>query len=358
MHGLSRNDRIRGSLIGGAVGDALGYPVEFDSLQHLRMVFGPDGIREYVPVGGAEGVVSDDTQMTLFTVQALIDHMSGPQGALRDRMVQAYLDWWVTQGGQLIDPPAPPAGARSPLLDQPWLHVQRAPGLTIMGALDAIARLPSTAPIPDADNDSKGCGTVMRSAPFGFVSQWAAEDAFREASAAAAITHGHRTGQIAAGALAVIVRALLRERSLEDSIRDAFAALEPYQTGVEAETRLALERAVGLARQGNPTPEKVESLGGGWVAEEALAIAVYCALAFPGPRQILDALSLAVTHSGDSDSTGAVCGNILGALHGEAALPHTLAGRVEGVTLIQAMADAFTAAAGDGSRVELTDYLS
>ncbi|WP_307801083.1 ADP-ribosylglycohydrolase family protein [Microbispora triticiradicis] len=55
--------------------------------------------------------------------------------------------------------------------------------------------------------------------------------------------------------------------------------------------------------------EKVESLGAGWVAEEALAIAVYCALAQPDPRE---ALLLAVDHSGDSDSTGVVCGNILG----------------------------------------------
>ena len=83
----------------------------------------------------------------------------------------------------------------------------------------------------------------------------------------------------------------------------------------------------------------VESLGGGWVADEALAIAVYAALQYPEPENILKALSLAVTHSGDSDSTGAICGNILGALHGEAALPPQLVFEVEGRGTILQLAD-------------------
>ena len=83
----------------------------------------------------------------------------------------------------------------------------------------------------------------------------------------------------------------------------------------------------------------VSTLGEGWIAEEALAIAVYCALAYPKPDQILDALSLAVTHSGDSDSTGAICGNILGALHGEKALPQELVANVEGAEDIRQLAD-------------------
>jgi ADP-ribosylglycohydrolase len=85
----------------------------------------------------------------------------------------------------------------------------------------------------------------------------------------------------------------------------------------------------------------VAELGSGWVAEEALAIALYAALARPRPGQFLDALSLAVTHSGDSDSTGAICGNILGAWHGETALPPQLAFEVEGRGTILQLADDF-----------------
>ncbi|MCZ0985844.1 ADP-ribosylglycohydrolase family protein [Streptomyces diastatochromogenes] len=93
------------------------------------------------------------------------------------------------------------------------------------------------------------------------------------------------------------------------------------------ETSAALREALDLAADGSPTAEKAESLGAGWVAEEALAIGVYCALAEP---RVKDALLLSVNHSGDSDSTGSICGNLLGARHGDVGLPHAWVERVEG----------------------------
>ncbi len=75
------------------------------------------------------------------------------------------------------------------------------------------------------------------------------------------------------------------------------------------------------------------------MAEEALAIAVYCALRHPEHGGMLDALALAVTHSGDSDSTGAICGNILGAAHGVSAVPPELVFEVEGRDTVLALAD-------------------
>ena len=90
-----------------------------------------------------------------------------------------------------------------------------------------------------------------------------------------------------------------------------------------------------------PSAEAVEALGAGWTAEEALAIAVYAGLAHPSAEELLDALALAVTHSGDSDSTGAICGNILGARHGDVALPPELAFEVEGRGTILELADDF-----------------
>jgi ADP-ribosylglycohydrolase len=102
------------------------------------------------------------------------------------------------------------------------------------------------------------------------------------------------------------------------------------------ETSAALEEALDLAAEGSPTAEKVESLGAGWVAEEALAIGVYCALA---ESRVRDALLLSVNHSGDSDSTGSICGNLLGTLHGDVGLPHTWVQQVEGRSRIAALAD-------------------
>ena len=62
-----------------------------------------------------------------------------------------------------------------------------------------------------------------------------------------------------------------------------------------------------------------DKLGGGWVAEETVAIAVYCSLAHFNDFE--KAMVAAVNHGGDSDSTGAVTGNLLGVVFGYEALP-------------------------------------
>ena len=79
----------------------------------------------------------------------------------------------------------------------------------------------------------------------------------------------------------------------------------------------------------------MESLGGGWIAEEALAIALHAALA---ARGLEEGLRLAVTHSGDSDSTGAIAGNLLGLLHPGETLAHPWRARLEGGDLVERLA--------------------
>jgi ADP-ribosylglycohydrolase len=85
------------------------------------------------------------------------------------------------------------------------------------------------------------------------------------------------------------------------------------------ECAVALERAIEACETEPPSPETVESIGEGWVGEEALAIGLYAALA--AGDDLARGLCLAVNHSGDSDSTGAIAGNILGAELGLAAIP-------------------------------------
>ena len=97
-------------------------------------------------------------------------------------------------------------------------------------------------------------------------------------------------------------------------------------TIVEAGVVAALDAAVELASRAPLNGRVLEQLGGGWVGEEALAIAVACVLAEPDPNQ---ALLLAVNHSGDSDSTGAIAGNLLGALHGTGPIRDDWCERVE-----------------------------
>jgi ADP-ribosylglycohydrolase len=105
--------------------------------------------------------------------------------------------------------------------------------------------------------------------------------------------------------------------SLEDAVEISIVAhIDNASVG---ETTRALRLAQRLATSKLPSPEVVERLGGGWTAEEALAIGVYCALAHPD--DIAAAVRLAVNHSGDSDSTGSIAGAILGAYLGAESIP-------------------------------------
>lgn len=68
----SARDRLVGSILGGAIGDALGAPIEFDSLDRIRRRHGPAGLTDYAPAYGRIGAITDDTQMTLFTADGLL----------------------------------------------------------------------------------------------------------------------------------------------------------------------------------------------------------------------------------------------------------------------------------------------
>jgi len=311
--------RAVGCLLGGAVGDALGAPVEFSSLAEIRARYGPQGIQDLVPAYGVLGAITDDTQMTLFTAEGLLQ-------ALRHRrergpwdppvlVYHAYLRWLETQG---VKPPYPHREAREGvLLGLPALHASRAPGNTCLSALRSGFMGTPAAPL----NDSKGCGGVMHAAPAGLI---AAGDPFALGCEVAAITHGHPTGYLAAGFLAAAVASLAAGASLRDAVAIARAGL--IRRPRHAECLAAVDEAIHLAREAPATPETVERLGAGWVAEEALAIAVFAALA---TEEFERGVVLAVNHSGDSDSTGAITGNILGTLLGPESIPARWLDRLE-----------------------------
>jgi len=308
---ITPDDRILGCLIGGAVGDALGYQVEFDSWPQIEREWGPSGVTEL-----RRNRVSDDTQMTLFTAEGLIEAAEGDEVASVRR---AYLRWYDTQ-----TKPMPPMGARG-LSAEPWLYMRRAPG---NACLSGLAKGGERGVNPD----SKGCGTVMRSAPFGLLGRSPAE-AYDLAHACSALTHGHPTAGAAAGALAMATAHLLAGESVHKAVSHTMLHLR--QTLDRSETADALQRAFELAGNVAPAPNSCAPLGEGWIAEEALAIAVYCLL---GTEDVRTALVAAVSHGGDSDSTGAIAGNLLGAAYGYDALPAEWAARVEGHETMAALA--------------------
>lgn len=130
-------------------------------------------------------------------------------------------------------------------------------------------------------------------------------------------------------------RASWNVRDLPDAIGMARERLARERGHVEVSA--ALERAVVLATHGTPWAERVESLGGGWVAEEALAIGVYCALVAGDDFE--RGMRLAVNHGGDSDSTGAITGNLLGAALGVGVIPQRWLEALELRDVIEQLAD-------------------
>jgi len=301
--------RIRGCIVGTAVGDALGAPVEFLSDVEIAEKYGSSGIVGFEKWDGhPAGAYTDDTQMTLATAEGVIR-------SLRDgvdtttAIWEEYLAWLSTQ-------------------DDP--EERRGPGMTCLAAL----RDSEPGDLESPLNDSKGCGGVMRVAPIGlaFGPGWA----FELGAQSAALTHGHPSGYLAAGFLAEVVSRLVRgTASLYRAIADAREELLGWEDCDEVLG--AVDGAVELAMTAPGTQVRVADLGEGWVAEEALAIAIASALAYP--EDWPEAVLLAVNHSGDSDSTGAMTGALLGAHLGIDAIPYSWTRKVENASGLLLTAD-------------------
>ena len=311
----TRRDRFLGCLLGGAAGDALGAPVEFMRREQIVARYGPRGITTYAPAYGMTGAITDDAQMTLFTAEGLLRAWVRQEGRglchAPSVVSHAYLRWLKTQGET---PAMPELGEDGWLFAQQELHARRAPGRTCIHALTLMEAFGDL-----AQNDSKGCGGVMRMAPlglFGVRAGHTAAETFQMGCEMAASTHGHPTGQLTAGVLAVVIAGICGGATLAAALDTATAILvtSPSHT----ETLDSLDAARALAVSAKPHDAAIAQLGEGWIAEEALAIAVYCALV---AECFEDGVIMAVNHGGDSDSTGAIAGNLLGALLGVATIP-------------------------------------
>ena len=335
MFGLDRKllqknnaaDKIRGSLIGGACGDALGYAIEFSPEREIFARYGAEGIVSYEldPQKG-EALISDDTQMTMFTANGLVASVRDQSpDEPRAYVAKAYQDWLLTQRKSYRQvmwmEPADLYGNVTWLLRNPKMYHLRAPGNTCLSALIGNEDTVVHDYIASPRNGSKGCGGVMRVAPVALMPyNEPIEKIDMEAAQVAAITHGNSLGYMPAALLVHIIRRIvypeqtmtLKEIVLEgcDTIYRLFRA----DANVDRMVSI-IQDAVRLSHSSVVTDlEAIHKLGEGWVGEEALAIAVFCALKYE--NDFGQALIAAVNHGGDSDSTGAICGNILGAIVG------------------------------------------
>ena len=213
-------DAIRGCIFGGAVGDALGYQVEFLDEDTIFKKYGPCGITEYdIDPETGKALISDDTQMTLFTANGLlvgdtIGCMRGIQGNPRVYVADAYQDWLLTQQstmekvarhGRFTE-----GGGCSWLLEVPELYDRRAPGITCLTALEQHKEGECFDDyVKEKRNNSKGCGGIMRVAPLAVNYRADMEDLDMEGAQLAAITHGHSLGYMPAAVLVHIINRIV-----------------------------------------------------------------------------------------------------------------------------------------------------
>lgn len=356
--------RIHGCLLGGALGDSLGYAVEFEDISAIRGKFGPAGLQDFSALDGGSHF-SDDTQLTLYTVDGLLEALewanSGVGADTNACLWLAYLRWLATQGV-----PVPEAAPFQPprwIDSHEVLKHRRAPGNACLSGLATGEMGTFYRPV---NPDSKGCGTVMRSAPFGLVPYIAAEAVYKLSADAASLTHGHPAARQSAGVFSLIIQALASGRGLREAAENVLGRLDESLLhkgeGRDPDLVARLETALRLSANGQVLgPEElVQSLGEGWVAEEALAVALYAVLATAPDAPPAEpeapaadpqahfraAITLAVNHSGDSDSTASIAGNLLGTLYGEECLPAAWLEALEAPEVIRGMANRLAAVTG------------
>lgn len=360
-------DKYRGCLLGGAAGDALGYAIEFDREEAIAARYGSHGIRNYQLDERGLAPFSDDTQMTLYTANSLLcslaalsAHTSSGAPTSIDaqassgapapapatlpspaalaayapaQMAQFYVEWMYTQVS-----PYPLAESKAWISSLSELFASRAPGVTCMNACEAMASGAK------AVNNSKGCGGIMRMAPVGLINTspgFSGVELQRLGAQLAELTHCHELGWMPAGVFAHIVSLLARDEA--SSVREA--ATQALNTLPEAfpnahylgQLQELLRYTLRLADSDMPDLEAIHALGEGWVAEEALAIGLLCSLRHED--DFAGAITSAVNHGGDSDSTGAIAGNIVGAHLGLTEIPQRYLEHLELRDTISKIAD-------------------
>ncbi|MGI5522992.1 ADP-ribosylglycohydrolase family protein [Micromonospora sp. CA-259024] len=313
--------RASGSLFGLAYGDALGKPTEFLTVAEIERRYGPTGPRE---LSGEPALVTDDTQMALAVGWALHEAPSLTPEAVEPLLRARFLAWAISPDNN------------------------RAPGMT---CLRACAELSRGLRWQDATVvGSKGCGANMRVTPVGLLDV-DLDTLAGLAQLQAGLTHGHPTGLAASELTAYAVRALrggaalpelpavlteralaqrlvYREQWLGDLWRRAGARTpEAFIAQGWDECLAVLRRLTNALGQPGDSGDPCRVTGEGWVAEEALATALLCAVRHADDP--VAALARGATTAGDSDSIAALAGAFVGAAVGMAAWPSGWVDRIE-----------------------------
>jgi ADP-ribosylglycohydrolase len=349
---LTRLDRIRGSFLLGACGDALGAAVEgILKLDEIIARHGAGGLDRMIPftnpygrkVDFPEGLVTDDTTQLMTTAAAMTLTNLAPRAGfmddLRPLLHQGLVNWAVPQdyaqdAAQYVDPSL----AWPPETKSFWFFCGAGAGTIAAltqgyaGSVDKPVKYDFFWGKEHVMSPGRGCGGMMRVAPLAFLEGYAPADIFTFACENAAITHGHPTAYVAAGAVALYAhfaaRGMEAGEAMEETrkvLRD-FAAQPAYAEGV-SECLRAIDHAEKRAREEPLSLRAIDALprelgfDKAFQAVPVLAGVTYAVCCDAGPGSVRQAMITAVNHGGDSDSVGAMAGNVLGAKYGAAVVP-------------------------------------
>ena len=291
------SQRQKDILLAGAIGDAVGYIIEFHKLERIHRDYGANGLTLFMIEPKAQLTVSDDTQMTLFTLEAI--HAAGA-GAKANDYYEAFMQWFHTQN-DWYSPLITSAIAKIPSMQR-----QRAPGMTCLGALNK--PLPRPVPI----NDSKGCGGIMRAAPCGFLPTL--DDAFLHGKIQARVTHGHPSGYLSSAFFAALIHytSNYSDVSLGQAIEMCLGFLDG-NIGCEETFEIIEKAQLIAAKSEGDYYADIKRIGEGWVGEEALGIAIYSVYVATSFEEVI---RISINHDGDSDSTGSLAAQLWVSLYG------------------------------------------
>ncbi len=318
--------RLSGVLLGGAVGDALGAPVDRFGLHEIRARLGQDGVQEIVASGYRWGAVTDATRTALYVADGVIRACR-----LRDRggawdpvgeIARALGRWVSTQGH------GEPGPADGWLVRHPRLRGRRGRGDVSASALLATPNGSRANP----PNAARGSAALVRVALPALAAGPAG--AFSLGCDVALLTHGHPDAWLSAGVVAGVASRLAAGEGLPDAVAAARSELVRHPD--HAAVLGALDGAVRASRTSFASPEAVEALGSGRTAETALAISLFCLLKEEDLRK---AVLLAVNHSGASGITGCLAGQLAGVRGGPAEIPARWLEDVELLAEMEAIAD-------------------
>ncbi len=303
-----------GCILGGAIGDAYGAPVEFMKLNKIKKIYGEDGLQTLISDENNQSKFTDDTQLTIFTADGLLKSGARDFGINKEPdyniIYNSYRNW------HSICSQKTKAG-KGWISDINELLGTGGSGKTCMQTLSENTFGTLQTPL----NYSKGCGGVMRVAPVGLMYYKNPKNAFNVAIKCAALTHGHPDAYLSAGVYASIISNIVCGKTLEESIDSSVKILKTYKGHENVLEKINLAKALAK-KEDVPPDQAIKTIGKGWVGDEAIAIAIYCALKTPDDWE--KAVINSINHDGDSDSVGSITGGLMGALLGANSIPDEL----------------------------------